>query len=130
MVAAMFGVPALLENNIPGTIAGIFSAKEDWAATLQLLDTRGLSIGLWLGIVGGAYLTLRLFRVADGSWTTFVLAILALLLVGQVFEPEFAYYSSTDTSAFNDMSDRLVQNVAVICLVARGVTRFARNRRL
>jgi hypothetical protein len=129
-VAAMLGIPALLDANVPGTIAGIFSTKDEWFETLELINAEGLWIGMWIGIVGGAYLTLRMFRVADWPWTTFLLAILAFLAVGWVLKPDNDWVGPANLSTFDLIGDRVVPAVAFIALAARGATRLARNRRL
>ena len=131
-VAALVGIPALLDENVPGQIAAIFSTKEEWFDTLQVIHGQGLWIGLWIGIVGGAYITLRMIRVEDRPWTTFLLAILALLAVTSVLKPYYDENSANlaDLSTFDFIGPQLVQTVAIIALLARGTTRLARNRRL
>jgi CHAT domain len=131
-VAAMLGIPALHQAEIPKTIV-TFLWPDQADQFKEYLYVQGMWLGVWLGITIGAYLILRLFKVADGHWTTFLLAILAFVMVDQFLKSDLAGIAPNDTSetsVFNMMGGRVVQYVAVIALLARATTRLARNRRL
>ena len=88
-VAAMLGIPALHEAEIPKTIVR-FLWPEQASEYFDFLYIHGLWIGIWLGVTVGAYIILRLFKVADGHWTTFLVAILAFILAINSLQPDLA----------------------------------------
>jgi hypothetical protein len=119
---AMLVIPILNDQGIIENILGIWPDQD-----LTGFKEGALWIGLWLGIVGGAYATLALFRVADKAWTTFIVAILAVFFIGAGLLPEFSWLGYGDPSTLDNIGQRVGIAMAAIVIVARGITRFARN---
>jgi hypothetical protein len=126
-VAAMLGIPALQAAGIPGAIVNSLW-KPQATVYLPFLEDNGMWLGIWLGVTVGVFLILRMFKVADGIWTTFLLAILAFFLASQ--QPALTELKASDANVFNSIGRAVVQQVLLIAVLARGATRLARNRRL
>jgi hypothetical protein len=119
---AMIAVPILKDQGIIEGIAGFWPEQD-----LSWVKEGAVWIGLWVGIVGGTYTTLRLFRAVDRSWTIGIVAILTLFLIGAVLAPEFQWLAYGDPATLEQIGQRVGFAVIGIVFVARGITRFARN---
>jgi hypothetical protein len=132
-VAAMLGIPALAKTGIPEQIVRSNSPPAQADEYLIFLNDNGLWLGIWLGMTIGTFLILRLFKVTDGHWTTFLIAILAFVMLDQFLKTDLTKRlasDTSDTSVFNTMREQVAWSVAVTAILARGATRLARNRRL
>jgi CHAT domain len=127
-VAALIAIPAMQAAELPTTVLGTLWPDEDTSALKDLMYDQGLSLGLWLAVVLGAWISMRLFRADNVRWTTFLLAIFSLVLVYVVFVPAFAesYYPG-DTTTFDQVGVPVLLGVAAVVILARGITRFART---
>jgi hypothetical protein len=126
--AALLAIPAMHAAELPTTILGTLWPDQDTSAVKDLMYEQGLSLGLWVAVVIGAYILLRLFRADDVPWTTFLLAIFSLVLIYVVYVPAFSesIYPG-DPETFDQIGVPVLFGVAAVVILARGITRFART---
>jgi hypothetical protein len=96
----------------------------------HFLQEEGLAVGVWLGIVAGASIVLRLFRAANDAWTTFLLGIGAFVLIWIVLSADLHGFSSGDPSRLEQTRVNVALGTAAVALVSRALTRLGRVGRL